>query len=68
MAKMRRTGHLLVLAAAVVGTTAGMVSAAQAQTRWYQCYSLNGSGTCDVCGGDCLGANYLCCGGETELQ
>jgi hypothetical protein len=60
----------ILLAGTAAGVGAGEASATNAPPTWlYQCYSLNGSSTCDLCSLEtCLGPDYLCCGPGEAAQ
>lgn len=59
-------------AAIVIGTLAGFgaggITAAQAQSWPNQCYNNDGGQSCPVCGGTCLGGQYLCCNNSQQFQ
>jgi hypothetical protein len=61
---IRRFLNPLSLVAAVAmaaGAAAGDATAANTEPTWTQCYSSDGSDTCEHCIGPCMGGSYICC-------
>lgn len=55
-------GFLAVAAALGFGT--GSAVNANAQSWPNQCWNDDGGPTCPICGGECMGGDYLCCNNE----
>lgn len=50
-----------VLLAAISGSVTGLRATAANPTWPNQCWNNDGGPTCPICGGTCLGGQYLCC-------
>jgi len=57
-----------IIVGTAVGLGVGSVSAARAQSWPNQCWNNDGGSSCPICGGSCLGGDYLCCNNGQQIQ
>lgn len=66
---MRKSISLLkvfMVLSAIGGIGTGASAAATAQSWPNQCWNDDGGPSCPVCGGGCMGGDYLCCNNASE--